>query len=140
MALLDELNGILSTAGVASSSGESGWYLALGLLPDSTVWPDKTVALIQTQGYAPEASVEIDKPSFQVLTRGESVMQTSTAYQVAEAKAYQVHTTLHAITPGAYSSRQYPGIWAEQTPFFLGFDESDRPVFSQNFRTMRSRT
>jgi len=141
MALLAEIGAMLSTAGVASSSGESGWYLALSLLPDSTVWPDKTVAVIQgNPGYAPDAATEVDRPVFQVLTRGESPRTTSSAYQDCETKARAAYTALHAKTPGSYSSHHYTGIWAEQEPFFAGYDDSDRVIFSQNFRAMRSRT
>lgn len=37
------------------------------------------------------------------------------------------------------SYRHYAGLWAESGPAFIGFDESKRPLFSTNFRAMRSR-
>ena len=140
MAFLEEIKVQLSTNSVASSSGEGGWYIALGQLPDSTAVPDRIVALLQTGGGAPDAATEVDRPGLQVLTRGLSLMNNSTAYEEAEAKAQEVKRTLHAMTPGSLDGRHYVGIWAEQDPFFAGYDESDRPRFSQNFRVMRSRT
>ena len=140
MAFLVELGDRLSSQDVASSSGKSGWYLALGQMPDSTAIADRVVALLQTGGFAPDAATEVDRPSFQVLTRGLSIMANSTAYEEAEAKAQAVKRALHALTPGSLGGRHYVGIWAEQDPFFAGYDESERPHFSQNFRVMRSRT
>lgn len=140
MAFLEEIKVQLSTNSVASSSGEGGWFIALGQMPDSTVTVDRIVALLQTQGFAPDAATEIDRPALQVLTRGLPLMENSTAYEEAEAKAQEVKRTLHAITPGSLSGRHYVGIWAEQDPFFAGYDEKDRPHFSQNFRVERSRT
>ena len=136
--LLDEIGGVLSTGGVASSSGP--FYLWLGQLPDSTVIPDRAVAILETGGYAPEARAELDRPTFQVLTRGAAVTAVSTAYEEARTKAEAVKTALHALAPGTYSGRHYGGVWAEQDPIHLGLDDSDRPLFSQNFRAMRSRT
>ena len=145
MSLLDEIGVRLSSQAVASSSGtvtgDETWRLALGFMPDSTLLGDTVVAVIETPGLAPDAATEIDRPGFQVLTRGESLIDTSTAYEAARAKAEEVKTALHAITPGSLGGgHHYTGIWAQQDPFFAGLDESDRPVFSQNFRAQRSRT
>lgn len=140
MALLDDIGTALSTNSVASSSGESGWYLWKGHMPDSTYVADRAIAVLQTAGFAPDAATEVDRPAFQLLTRGPSIMQVSTAYELVEAKAQAAAAVLHAITPGAINGRHYVGVWAEQDPFFAGLDESDRVVFSQNFRVQRSRT
>ena len=140
MAFLDEIASRLSSQGVASSSGEQGFFLVRGFLPDSTVLPNRLMAIIQTGGQAPDASVEIDRPGLQVLTRGQSLMTVSSAYQVAEAKAQAAKRALHALTPGSLDGRHYVGIWATQDPFFMGYDSEYRPLFSENFVTQRSRT
>jgi hypothetical protein len=140
MALLDEVASRLSSQGVASSSGEDGFYLVRGWLPDSTALPDQMMAVIQTGGQAADAAVEIDRPGLQVLTRGQSLQTTSSAYQEAEAKAQAAKSALHAITPGSLDGRHYVGIWATQDPFFMGYDSEYRPLFSENFILQRSRT
>lgn len=140
MALLDEIGAILSTQGVASSSGVNGWLLALSFMPDSSAIQDKVVALIETPGLPPEAGTELDQPGFQVRVRGDPISTTTTSYQEARQKIEDVKTTLHGLTPGSYSTRHYPGVWAEQEPFLLRYDENDRPELAMNFRAMRSRT
>ena len=140
MALVAEIGARLSTQGVASSSGEDGYYLGLGMLMDSTVLPDRMVAVIQTPGQAPDAATEVDRPGFQILTRGPSVLTVSSGYKEARAKARDAKTALHAMTPGSLSGRHYVGIWATQEPVFTGYDESYRPLFSENFIAQRSRT
>lgn len=145
MGLLDEIGARLSSQGVASSSGEGSvevWKLVLGHLPDSTQLGDTVVAVLESGGLAPDAATEVDRPTFQVITRGESLIDTSTAYQTARAKASCASSVLHAVAPGQLgaSGNHYTGIWAQQEPFFAGLDEKDRPMFSQNFLAMRSRT
>ena len=136
--LLDDIATVLIANSVASSSGEGGWYLWKSHLPDSTYIANLAVAIIETGGYAPDASVELARPTFQLLTRGRSIMQVSTAYEEARAKAQEANDALHAYTPGQINEHHYVGIWAEQDAFFAGLDEGDRPMFSQNFRVQRS--
>ena len=140
MALVAEIGARLSTQGVASSSGEGGYYLGLGTLMDSTVLPDRMVAVIQTGGQAPDAATEVDRPGFQIITRGPSMMTESSAYPEAEAKAQAAKVALHGMTPGTLSGRHYVGIWATQDPFFIGYDDEYRPLFSENFVAQRSST
>lgn len=140
MALLDEVGTILSTQSIASSSGESGWYLALSMMPDSTASPDRIVALIETPGTPPLATVEVDEPGLQVRVRGQSIMSASTAYIEARAKAEDAYQALHGLDPGTYSSRYYAGVWADQTPYLLQYDDNNRPEIAFNLRVYRSRT
>lgn len=140
MALLDELGTVLSTQSIASSSGEGGWYLALSMMPDSTASPDRIVAVIPTPGTPPLATVELDEPGVQIRVRGQSYMSASTAFQEAWSKAEAAYTALHGLAPGTYSGRYYAGIWAEQSPFLLRYDENNRPEVAFNLRVYRSRT
>lgn len=142
MALLDEIGTILSTQSVASSSGEGvGWYLALSMMPDSTASPDRIVAVIPTPGSPPLADqVELDEPGVQIRVRGQSYMSASTAFQEAWAKAEDAYAILHGLAPGTYSGRYYAGVWAEQSPFLLRYDENNRPEVAFNLRVYRSRT
>jgi hypothetical protein len=141
VAILPELGDKLSSQSVASSSGAGDFFLTYGEMPDSTaVASDRMVALLQTQGFAPDAATEVDRPAVQLLVRGQSRTDASTAYEEAEAKAQEAKRVLHGITPGDIGGRHYVGIWAEQDPFFGGYDERRRPVFVTNYRIERSRT
>lgn len=136
MAMLEEIGTVLSTQNIASSSGAGGWLLALSQMPDSTALQDRIVALSQTPGRPSGADrIEVDEMGFQVRVRG-----TSWDWTATEAKAMEVYTALHGLTPGTYSGRYYAGVWADQPPFLLAYDESDRPHVIANYRALRSRT
>jgi hypothetical protein len=110
------------------------------MMPDSTASPDRIVALIETPGTPPLARIEMDEPGLQVRVRGQSYMAASTAYLEARAKAEDTYQALHGLAPGTYSSQHYVGIWAEQPPFLLRYDENNRPEIAFNLRVYRSRT
>lgn len=136
MAMLEEIGTVLSTQNIASSSGAGGWLLALSQMPDSTALQDRVVALTQTPGRPSGADrIEADEFGFQVRVRGNAWDWAAT-----EAKAMDVYKALHGLTPGSYSGFHYIGIWADQPPFLLHYDESNRPHVVNNYRALRSRT
>lgn len=109
-------------------------------MPDSAQLQDKVVAIVETPGGPPLATVEVDEPGLQLMVRGASITSESTAYEDAQAKANEIYRDLHGLGAVTLSGRYFPGIWAEQTPFLLQYDESDRPHIACNFRVLRSRT
>jgi hypothetical protein len=135
MPMLEEIGTILSTQSIASSSGVGGWLLALSIMPDSTAIQDRVVSIAQTAGGPSLATVELDESAFQVRVRG-----TVYDWTAAEAKAIEVYQALHGLTPGTYSGRHYAGVWAQQPPFLLEYDDSNRPHLVNNYRALRSRT
>lgn len=141
MAYLDEVAAIIDANTTAAGTG-SDFPIFRSHLPDSTVLGDRAVALIHTEGFGDMARVEVGGPGLQVVTRGRSILQTSTAYEEAYAVAEAVRSSLHEYTGTSASSsgNHYVGIWSENGPFFAGFDETMRPLFSNNFRVQRSRT
>lgn len=140
MAFLDEIAAAIE-AGTTEAGTGSSFPIFRGMMPDSTVLGDRAVALILTGGYPDDARVTLDRPGLQVLVRGAQANQVSTAYQEAEIVAWSVKNALHEYhgTPSS-SGLYYVGIWNESGPFFLGVDEVQRPVFSNNLRIQRSRT
>lgn len=140
MALLDEIGGRLDDQGIASSSGDDGWVLMKSMLPDSSALQDKLVALIEVPGEPPDAYTELDRPHFQVLVRGDPIVQVSSAYEEARAKAEEIKVDLHTLAPVTLSGRYYAALWALQDPFLLEYDLSDRPVLQCDYRAFRSRT
>lgn len=140
---LDEVGALLasSSVGVASSSGMGSYVLIKGHLPDSSQLPHRVLALVETPGGAPDAGdTNLDYPGLQVLVRGEPRNQASSCYSDARRKIQDARDTLHRLTPGSYGGRYYAGMWAQQEPFLLYFDEQARPVFGVNFLALRSRT
>ena len=138
--LLDEIAQRVDDQSLASSSGADGWLLVKSMLPDSSALQDKIVALIETPGEPPDAQTEVDKPHFQVLVRGASIAQVSSAYEEAAAKAQEIKRDLHRLGPVTLSGRYFPAMWAMQDPFLLEVDQRDRPTFVMNVRAFRSRT
>jgi hypothetical protein len=140
MAYLDEIAAIIE-AGTTDAGTGSSFPIIRGHLPDSTVLGDRMVALVMTPGLADQARVEIESPGLQVLVRGASIQEVSTGYEEADNVAWSVKNALHEYvgTPSS-SGKLYVGVWNESGPFFLGFDESFRPRFSNNLRIQRSRT
>lgn len=141
MALLEEIAGKLTAAGLASSSGMAGWVLVKSWLPDSTAMPHPVVAVTETGGYPAALSVELDYPTFSVRVRGDVG-----GYAAARAEAEAIKLALHGLggvllpTSSAAGARYYVQIQAQQDPALLQIDAQQRPVIVCNFRATRSRT
>lgn len=141
MAYLDEISAIIE-ANTTAAGSSSNFPIWRGHLPDSTALGSRAVGLLHTEGLGDEARVERSYPGLQVVTRGRSILDTSTAYEEAFAVAEAVRDALHEYTGNSASSsgHNYIGIWSQNGPFFFGFDEDMRPMFSNNFAVQRSRT
>jgi len=140
VAFLDDVGAQLASAAVASSSGGGGYVLVRSWLPDSTALQDKVVALIETGGMAPGPRAELDRPGFQLLVRGASIIRASSGYVDARAKAEAAKLALHALVFTSTSGRYYPGVLAQQDPFLLQLDDQKRPIIATNYLAWRSRT
>ena len=138
MAFLDEISTVLTSSTVAG--GATGWHLYLGHLPDSSTIGDKAVAVMETAGQQDMGRVGLERPGLQVVVRGASVNTTSTAYQDAQARAKLVNGALHAVTGTPSSGTHFAGVWNQSGPFFTGFDEGWRPLFSANYLVWRQTT
>lgn len=95
--------------------------------------PDALVALLDQSGSPPEDLIEYYKPKVQVLVRGEPA-----TYQTTYDKAQEIHLLLHGYGPVHVHNTRYIGIWATSDIISLGYDDSNRPVFSLNFMIHRS--
>lgn len=140
MAYLDELFTLLDAA--STEIGTNATYpIFTGHLPDSTVLGDRAVALLHTIGGPDEGRVEIENQGLQVLVRGASISTVSTGYEEASEIASLVKNALHGYVGSPESTgNRLVGVWNESGPFFVGFDHSLRPQFSNNLRVLRSRT
>lgn len=106
--------------------GDTGWKLYKSDLPPQ---PDKAVAIIESTSLPPETTSAIDYRNFTVLVRG-----LSDGYVEAQAKAQAIYNGLHAADLGT----KWVYCYASSAVLPLGKDETSRPIFSINFRTMRN--
>ncbi len=140
MSFLDEIESHLVSQGLGKTPGSTStnaWTIYRTLMPES---PDRVIGLFETSGEPPTAGAGVDKPGLQVRIRGPKMKESTGAYSTARTQIGSIKDTLHEFDPGSISGRHYGGMWAEQEPFSLGYDDNDRPELSCNFRTHRSRT
>ena len=121
-----DISDILVGAGV----GTFGTDLFISKEPDS---PDACVTIFDTGGFDPVANYVYDFPTVQIRIRGGKM-----EYQTAFAKAQDVKDTLHGLSGETWNSTKYVGIWAQGDIIFVGYDESNRPVLTVNFRVHRT--
>lgn len=127
MALLDDVLSTLVTAGVVD---DSSWYGFKSYMPPT---PDQSIAVFETPGEDPDQSdgTAYDLPGFQVRIRGEKF-----EYDVARTKAEAVFSALNNATISGYVYV----FAATSAPLPMGYDKSDRPELSWNFRCMKARS
>lgn len=106
-----------------------GTDLFVGDMPES---PDACVALFDTGGSSPDPN-KYFRADVQVLVRG-TVGSYSETYAVTETILLLLHE--YYGTPSG-STYYYSVVWASGVPFYIGVDESNRPLFSLNFRIQR---
>jgi len=92
--------------------------------------PDTAVLLRTYAGREPDSNHSYDRPGLQIITR-------SSAYPTARALAFQVYYALHNANAfnGISGFTHVVDIVANQSPYFIGRDDTDRFSFTQNFRT-----
>ena len=118
------------------TSSTKGLDLVLGtnlfqtFMPES---PDMCVAVIDSGGYDSQSNYIYERPTIQVLVRG-TVWGHPTAYTHIK----QIQNILHDLHGEVWGGSKYIGIWAQGDVLQLGYDESNRPILSLNFRIHRT--
>jgi hypothetical protein len=115
----------LQTAGLVD--GISGWTGFSGYFPNT---PDRCVAITDTSGPAPEASFAYEEPGIQLRVRG-----LREDYTLTNTKVTELFDALH----GQSINSEYAACWAQGSPIFMSYDTNERPVWSVNFKLMRTR-
>lgn len=139
---LEEVEAII-TAGATSAGGSSSFPIFLGHIPDSTTSgvTDRLVGVLLAPGSGDYGRVEVEEPGLQVLVRGAPITEVSTSYEETSAVAFDVKNALHGYAGKPVAAgKNFIGVWNQSGPLFLGHDPLMRPLFSINFRVLRSRT
>lgn len=118
---------IIVGAAIGALGGSSAWGVFVGKQP---LAPDANISVREVGGQAPFARYLFDFPEVQVLIRGEA-----NGYQAARQKAEDIKNAVVGNPGGVDADGDN---WASFLPTggvnSLGFDESDRPQFSMNFK------
>ncbi len=107
--------------------------LFVSLEPDGKNIANKVVTIYDTGGLEPATYVTLLSPNIQVRIRGDKG-KFEEGYTLAEL----VRDTLHAVNNTTVNSTRYIHIIASTDINFLGYDDNDRPVWTVNFRIMRT--
>lgn len=111
--------------------GTFGTDIFVGMMPKA---PDACICIYDTGSWRqPETGFSCQYPTIMVKIRG-----PRGNYTTGYAKAKEVFDALHATYNETWNSTLYVFIIAIQDPFFIGYDENNRPLFSVNFRIERS--
>lgn len=121
--MLRDIAQLLQTGGI----GTLGADLFLGQLPDS---PDNCVAVFEYAGGPPDLHWGGEYPGLQVLVRNKS-------YEAGRAKIEAAKNVLHGLAETKVNNHRYLLIRANQSPFLLERDASDRVVFVCNFSVIK---
>jgi len=123
----DDIKDILEAA---VSSWSFGTNLFVALEPPS---PNEVVSVFDTGGFDPDSNTDLENPTVMVRVRGDRGGYTETY-----SRARDVKDNLHELANETWNGTRYIGIWQVGDILFIGMDENDRPVFTLNFRIMRT--
>lgn len=125
---------VAGSVGVLHPNASAGDYaISIGHEPAK---PDRSITLYDSGGFDPEYIMDgttYRQPTVQARIRGREG-----EYLDAYAKAEEVLNTLDRLAPQTINGAQYSGIWAVGDIARLGLDKQNRPLFTINFRTMRT--
>ena len=105
----------------------------VGQEPDGGGVADKVVSIFDTGGGQPDTKRTLKLPTIMIKIRGDVF-----GYQAGYTLAELIVTTLHAVENTTVNSTRYIYIIAQSDINFLGYDKSNRPMWTINFRIMRT--
>ncbi len=125
-----EFSEMIEDASIGTRGSGDAWSIHTGSMPDK---PDEIIASFDTGSFEPpDPKWSRDFPTVQVLVRG-----APEDFPNSRAKADAIKNALLGLTARTVGSNLYVGIYMLTDIIGLGRDESDRPRFSLNFRTVR---
>lgn len=123
--ITDEIKAYLITQGAVSDA-----ECFRNVMPET---PDAIVSITEYPGGAIEGAMTrttpvFERAMFQVVCRG-----TRNDPDAARLKAAGVFAVIDIMKGGTLGSVKYLGIVAQQSPFFMGRDANERPMFACNY-------
>lgn len=105
--------------------GSADWAIYIGARP---VTPNRSLTIADTGGTEPSPRWLLDFPSAQIIVRG-----NEGDYKVARDKAQEVKDILLGTPSQDLNGDRWLHVNMAGEIGFIGFDDSDRPLFSLNF-------
>lgn len=93
--------------------------------------PDDCVTVYDTGGFPPDVVANYQRPTVQVRVRNKS-------YESGWSAINGIRDALHGLHQEVISGTRYIAIWATGEPACIGYDESNRALFTINFRIHRT--
>lgn len=124
----DVAGDILIGAGlcVLANASDTQWTLKVG---KSTGEPDQTITMYDTGGQAPNPRWAVDFPTIQAMVRGKP-----NDYSATWQRARAVRDALLGIDSVTIGSDRWVSVTCPGDVGFVGYDDSQRPMLSVNFR------
>lgn len=116
---------LLVAASVGTFASTTGWNISVGKFPTS---PDTSIVCNETGGLSPYPHLRLNFPSVQVMVRG-----PANGYVAASEKIRAVVDALLGIPSQSLNGDEWQGIRQMGDVSFIGYDESNRPLFTSNF-------
>ena len=95
--------------------------------------PNECITVYDTGGFPADEDYTLERPTVQVKVRGE-MNQARETFTIAQ----DVKEVLHKKANETVGSTRYIGIWCMGGIIWLGLDDSNRPMYSINFRMERT--
>jgi hypothetical protein len=123
---------VLLAAGTGTLAPDGTWPIYEGQFP--TTGDDQCILVADRGGRSPEVRIAIDYPSIQILVRS-----SKQGYVAARAKSDEVFLALQGIPSEPASYPELTSCVAAGGITFVGYDENERPIWSQNFNLIVSK-
>lgn len=120
---LDDISDLLTTGGITTTTYKS-------FMPEQ---PDDAFVLTETAGMGPVHTFASGPGQAVLEIAGLQVIRRSESYATARTDIQSVISLLDGLSERTINATRYSYITAEQVPFSLGRDESERSMLAVNF-------
>lgn len=131
----EDIKDVLVAEGIGTFGGSTGWCIFIGKQVDT---PDTVITILDSGGSDATPTFDgdsLERPTFDIQVRAQPG-----GYETAFAKIYEIDDILHIMdvsNNAVLSAENYVGIWRISYPFFVAFDEKNRPIVKSNYRVFR---